>query len=180
MTGMSKISDADPRPPYVQIADHLRAAIDSGELAEGQRLPSGRALADQYGVAAMTVQHALRLLRDEGRIASWQGRGVFVTGTKADAAHSDSSQSDDIAGRLDQVAEDTSSTRQQLADLTERVAHTDDVEALRSEVADLRKQVGTLQGQLMDLYARTGHEYPRASRESDRQRTSARRKAAGA
>lgn len=177
---MSKISDADPRPPYVQIADHLRAAINSGELAEGQRLPSGRTLADQYGVAAMTVQHALRLLRDEGRVASWQGRGVFVTGTQADAAPSDSSQPDDIARRLDQVAEDTSSTREQLADLTDRVAHADDVEALRNEVADLRKQVGTLQGQLMDLYARTGHEYPRVAEDHGRQRSPGRRKAAGA
>lgn len=176
---MSKISDADPRPPYVQIADQVRAAIDSGELAEGQRLPSGRTLADQYGVAAMTVQHALRLLRDEGRIASWQGRGVFVTGTKADAP-SDSSEPDDIARRLDQVAEDTSSTREQLADLTERVAHADDVETLRSEVADLRKQVGTLQGQLMDLYARTGHEYPRIAEDHGRQTSTGRRKAAGA
>lgn len=177
---MSKISDADPRPPYVQIADQLRAAIDSGELAEGQRLPSGRTLADQYGVAAMTVQHALRLLRDEGRIASWQGRGVFVTGAKPQAEPQDNTGRDDIARRLDEVAAETDSTREQLAELTERAARTKDVEELREEVAGLRKEVGKLQAQLMDLYARTGVEYPRTTQERGRQRAPSRRKAAGA
>lgn len=74
----SKVSSRDPRPPYIQIADGLRADIDAGTLKPGDKLASGRALAEEYGVAAMTVQHAIRLLREEGLLVTWQGRGVFV------------------------------------------------------------------------------------------------------
>jgi len=68
----------DPRPPYVQVADSLRAAIRSGALPPGTRLPSGRDLANRYGVALMTVQKATDVLRSERLVRSHQGRGVFV------------------------------------------------------------------------------------------------------
>ena len=68
----------DPRPPFQQLADELRAAIAAGELAERQRLPSNRDLADEYGIAPMTAQSAMRVLRDEGLVVSLQGRGTFV------------------------------------------------------------------------------------------------------
>jgi len=62
----------------MQIAEDLRGRIHRGDLDPGDKLPSGRQLADDYGVAAMTVQHALRILREDGLITTWQGRGVFV------------------------------------------------------------------------------------------------------
>lgn len=68
----------DPRPPYQQVANALRAAILTRKLAPGEKLPSGNELAKHYGVARMTVQQAIRLLRDEGLIVSRQGSGVFV------------------------------------------------------------------------------------------------------
>jgi DNA-binding transcriptional regulator YhcF (GntR family) len=68
----------DPRPPYQQVANALRAAILTRKLAPGEKLPSGNELARRYGVARMTVQQALRILRDEGLIVSRQGSGVFV------------------------------------------------------------------------------------------------------
>jgi DNA-binding GntR family transcriptional regulator len=68
----------DPRPPYLQVADDLRREIAAGEFTPGQKLPSGRELARQYGVAPMTINHAMAVLRDEGIVISYQGRGVFV------------------------------------------------------------------------------------------------------
>lgn len=68
----------DPRPPYVQVANALRAAILTKKFAPGDKLPSRSELANHYGVASMTVQNALRELRDEGLIVSRQGSGVFV------------------------------------------------------------------------------------------------------
>src|SRR5664279_540253 len=68
----------DPRPPYVQVAAALRAAILTRTFRPGEKLPSGPQLAERYGVARMTVQNALRQLRDEGLIVSRQGSGVFV------------------------------------------------------------------------------------------------------
>lgn len=68
----------DSRPPYVQVANAVRAAILTRQYAPGDQLPSGVQLAEIYGVARMTVQQALRLLRQEGLIVSRQGSGVFV------------------------------------------------------------------------------------------------------
>jgi DNA-binding GntR family transcriptional regulator len=70
----------DPRPAYQQIAADLSRAIEQGRYAAGERLPSGRDLAKTYGVAPMTIQQALRELRDQGLVVAWQGRGVFVRG----------------------------------------------------------------------------------------------------
>jgi len=74
---MRTVEANDPRMPSVQIADDLRSQIDSGELAPGTKLPSGRSLASQYGVALMTAQAALQRLRDERRVYS-TARGYFV------------------------------------------------------------------------------------------------------
>jgi DNA-binding transcriptional regulator YhcF (GntR family) len=68
----------DPRPPYLQVASALRAAILTKTLAPGDQLPSGTQLAKRYGVARMTAQQAIRILRDEGLVVSRQGSGVFV------------------------------------------------------------------------------------------------------
>jgi DNA-binding transcriptional regulator YhcF (GntR family) len=68
----------DPRPPYQQVANALRAAILTRKFSAGDKLPSQTELATHYGVARMTIQQALRLLRDEGLIVSRAGSGVFV------------------------------------------------------------------------------------------------------
>ncbi|GAB77007.1 putative GntR family transcriptional regulator [Austwickia chelonae NBRC 105200] len=68
----------DPRPPYQQVAAQLRAAILTRKLTPGERLPSQAELSQRYGVARVTAQQALRILKDEGLTVSRQGAGVFV------------------------------------------------------------------------------------------------------
>jgi DNA-binding transcriptional regulator YhcF (GntR family) len=68
----------DPRPPYKQVANSLRAGILTHKFNAGEKLPSQQELATQYGVARMTIQQALKLLRDEGLIVSRVGSGVYV------------------------------------------------------------------------------------------------------
>ncbi|WP_406341430.1 GntR family transcriptional regulator [Streptomyces sp. NBC_00648] len=69
---------ADNRPRSQQIADDLRQAIRTGTYEPGEKLPSQRTLAMQYGAARNTVDEALGILSREGLITSQQGRGVFV------------------------------------------------------------------------------------------------------
>lgn len=69
----------DPRPAYLQVADDLRANITDETFKPGDRLPSGRELARRYGVAPMTISHALEVLRKEQIVRTYPGRGVFVT-----------------------------------------------------------------------------------------------------
>jgi DNA-binding GntR family transcriptional regulator len=74
---------SDSRPPYVVVAEQLRARIAAGEFAVGDQLPSGRELAAAYRVAPNTVLAAIRALREEGIVASQQGRGTFVRDAEA-------------------------------------------------------------------------------------------------
>lgn len=74
--------DTHPKqvPASRQVAAELRARIVSGFLAEGDRLPSERALADTEGIARNTAREAIRLLADEGLVTIEHGRGVYVRG----------------------------------------------------------------------------------------------------
>ena len=75
---MSAIDPEDPRPPRRQLADLLRAAILTGKLRAGEKLPSGPELAERYGVSKVTAQQAVAELKNEGLVFSRQGSGVFV------------------------------------------------------------------------------------------------------
>jgi len=68
----------DPRPPFQQVANVLRAAIRTRRFEPGDQLPSLSELSKTYSVSLMTVQKALGLLRDEGLVISRQGKGSFV------------------------------------------------------------------------------------------------------
>ncbi|HEX9067654.1 MAG TPA: PLP-dependent aminotransferase family protein [Ktedonobacterales bacterium] len=61
-----------------QIYSQLRAAIVSGELRAGSRLPPTRVVAAQLGVARLTVATAYDWLREEGFVYGRVGAGTFV------------------------------------------------------------------------------------------------------
>jgi len=65
-------------PKTKQIADILRAQIESGELAPGARVYSLRTLSEQYGVSAAVVVSAFKILEKNGLIYREAGRGTFV------------------------------------------------------------------------------------------------------
>ncbi|MGA4993826.1 GntR family transcriptional regulator [Nonomuraea bangladeshensis] len=73
------MATTDRRRPYLRIAEDIRRDIASGRYAVGERLPVARELANQYGVAMMTIGNALAVLRDEGLIETRQGAGSFVS-----------------------------------------------------------------------------------------------------
>lgn len=70
-----------PTTPQV-ISDLIRGLIHRGELAPGDRLPPERALADQLGVARVSLRDALGQLQQEGYLIARRGAlgGTFVTG----------------------------------------------------------------------------------------------------
>jgi GntR family transcriptional regulator len=77
----------DPRssnPIYAQIAERVRVAVASGELARGDGLPSVRALATRLRVNPATVVQAYRELEQEKFVEMRQGAGTFVADVPAD------------------------------------------------------------------------------------------------
>lgn len=72
------VDQLDPTPLKVQLANVLRARIESGDLQPGQPLPSESYLQQDHGVSRGTAREAVAILRDEGLVVPIQGRGTFV------------------------------------------------------------------------------------------------------
>lgn len=75
------IDPTDPLSPSKQIANRLRAEIETGERAPGSKLPSEREISESFGVAPQTAREAIKLLKNEGLVVSQVGKGVFVRAT---------------------------------------------------------------------------------------------------
>ncbi|QRP51106.1 FadR/GntR family transcriptional regulator [Amycolatopsis sp. FDAARGOS 1241] len=58
---------------------HLRRAIESGEYAVGDKLPSEAALSKEFEVSRSVIREALRGLQALGLTVSRTGKGTFVT-----------------------------------------------------------------------------------------------------
>lgn len=69
-----------------QVADGLAEAVRSGILSTGERLPAEALLAEQLGVATLTLREALAILRERGLVVTRRGRngGSFVAAPGGD------------------------------------------------------------------------------------------------
>jgi GntR family histidine utilization transcriptional repressor len=65
-------------PAYEQVKAFIRQHIASGNWRPGDPVPSEAALMQQFGVARMTVNRALRELAGEGMVTRIQGSGTRV------------------------------------------------------------------------------------------------------
>lgn len=72
---------------FEEIASQIRAQLAEGKLLVGNRLPSERALAEQFGVSRNTLREALRSLEHAGLIRLQKGAtgGAFITEANGDA-----------------------------------------------------------------------------------------------
>ena len=65
-------------PIYEQIAEQIKRAIVTGEISEGETLPSMRLLAKELRISLITTKRAYEELEREGFIVTMTGRGSFV------------------------------------------------------------------------------------------------------
>ena len=73
------IKTGDPRPIFKQIVDGIGMAIATGEITEGDKLPSVRALAMRLAINPNTVAKAYNELTNLGLVDARQGLGLFVS-----------------------------------------------------------------------------------------------------
>jgi GntR family transcriptional regulator len=69
-------------PIYRQIVAQLTFMIETGDLSDGERLPSSRLLADNLHINRNTVAHAYAELRDQGLVESRRRSGMVVVGSE--------------------------------------------------------------------------------------------------
>jgi GntR family transcriptional regulator len=72
------VDPADPNPLYAQLDRGIRAAIASGRLKVGDRLPTVRQLAVELRINANTVAKVYAELERAGVLATQRGIGTFV------------------------------------------------------------------------------------------------------
>lgn len=72
------ISNTSDEPIYEQIVRQIKALIMTGELKEGEALPSMRTLAQQLRISVITTKRAYEELERDGFIESYTGKGSFV------------------------------------------------------------------------------------------------------
>mgnify|MGYP001138009001 FL=1 len=72
------IANSSPDPIYEQITRQIKAQILSGELPEGENLPSIRRLAQDLQISVITTKRAYDELEREGFINTVGGKGTFV------------------------------------------------------------------------------------------------------
>jgi GntR family transcriptional regulator len=66
------------KPVYVRLREVIADAILAGRFADGDPLPSVRALAAEEGANPLTVAKAYQGFQDEGLIVVKRGVGMFV------------------------------------------------------------------------------------------------------
>jgi len=77
---------ADNVKLYRRIADTVADAIEAGQYKLGDRLPTERELAEQFGVSRPTLREAMIALEMLGMIEARHGLGIYVTGNVRPAA----------------------------------------------------------------------------------------------
>jgi DNA-binding FadR family transcriptional regulator len=73
MTASKHLEPIKPIATYELVANQIQRAVHLGMLVPGDRLPPERVLAQQLGVARMTVREAISMLVREGRITVRRG-----------------------------------------------------------------------------------------------------------
>lgn len=78
------ISNGAGVPIYEQIKEQIKSAILSGEINEGEMLPSIRQLARDLKISVITTTRAYNDLQNEGLVSNVQGKGCYVLPQNSD------------------------------------------------------------------------------------------------
>ncbi|MDQ3038897.1 MAG: GntR family transcriptional regulator [Pseudomonadota bacterium] len=98
---MIQIATGDARPIGKQIVDAVRMKIATGELGQGDQLPSVRGLAQQLTINPNTVARAYAELTAEGWLEARQGLGLYVAAPRQRLSESERERRlDEAVGRF--------------------------------------------------------------------------------
>ncbi len=78
------IRNTGETPIYEQIVVQIKNAIVTGELSEGEALPSMRLLAKELKISLITTKRAYEELEREGFLVTITGKGSFVAAKNLD------------------------------------------------------------------------------------------------
>ena len=112
------LSNSGQEPIYAQITRQIKQQILSGQLHEGDALPSIRLLAKELRISVITTKRAYSDLEGEGLVETVQGKGCFVSQqNKALLRERRMRHVEDLMAQATAEARDIGLTRDQLHDM---------------------------------------------------------------
>lgn len=123
-----------------RVAAILAAEIESGRLAEGDKLPTEVELVKQLGVSRTVIREAVSRLRNAGLVEPRQGRGVFVMPRRTRPLDLEAEASGTKAKVL-QIAEVRRGMEGEAASLAAVRATTADIERMRQALVAIDEAV---------------------------------------
>ena len=114
------ISNSSGKPIYDQIYTEIKSKIISGELKEGDPLPSMRLLAKDLRISVITTKRAYEELERDGFITSITGKGSFVSGKNTEFIREDNLRK--IEEHMQSIIELSKGCNLSLQDLIEMIS----------------------------------------------------------
>jgi len=112
------ITNSGGVPIYEQIAAQIKGLILSGNLHEGDALPSMRALAQDLRVSVITTKRAYEILESEGFIQSFTGRGSFVSATDPEMMRENNLREiEEYLGKAAKIAKQSGVSKEELTEI---------------------------------------------------------------
>jgi Cof subfamily protein (haloacid dehalogenase superfamily) len=151
--GDEKNSFARVTPSHVvdEVVGQLTAMIDDGSLKPGDRLPSERRLAEEFGVGRPAIREALRELRAQGAVVTGRGRqGTCVASARGDSSAADRGPS------LDPGADGAALSVAEIGSSALQTPHSSDRPAAVGSVKELLELRVAVETQAVALAVRRG------------------------
>jgi GntR family transcriptional repressor for pyruvate dehydrogenase complex len=120
-----------------EVTHSLVARIAAGHWRPGDRLPTEKALGEQFEVSRAVIREAISRLKSEGYVATHQGKGAFVAEEPGLAAFRLTVGTPD-ATRNEHLFELRALIEQSAAELAARRRNARDLAAIRGALADMR------------------------------------------
>ena len=112
------ISNSSGAPIYEQICSQIKGKIISGELKEGDALPSIRLLAKELRISVITTKRAYEELERDGFLVTYPGKGSFVAGKNLDLIREEHlRQIEELFGRAKALADQSGLTYDELYEM---------------------------------------------------------------
>ncbi|MGD9988098.1 FadR/GntR family transcriptional regulator [Pseudonocardia sp.] len=120
------------------VADHLRRLIHLGEVGPGDRLPAERELAEQLGIARLSLREALKTLQNDGYVEVRRGArgGTYVTELEVPVARWRARMRTE-SGEFDDIIDFRIGLETETARLAAARRTPEDLAALRATIDDL-------------------------------------------
>lgn len=134
---------------YEQIAAQIEQRILSGELRQGDRLPTEDELGEQFRASRTSVREAMKSLAQKGLVEMHPGRGTFVINATSQAMH----HSLELLMRIGQDGRETIPLVEVREMLEPEIAFLAATRATQEQVSTLQQAVNVMDASLQDVEA---------------------------